>query len=242
LTESVLFGHRRGAFSGATSDSDGLLRAANGGTLLLDEIGDMPLALQPALLRVIETGEVLPVGATQPARTDARFIAATNVDLEARVASGAFREDLYARLAGFVFRMPPLRERREDIGLLAGALLRRIGQERGGSAPRLSPDAATSLLLHAWPRNVRELEKCLARAAVLAGDGARIETGHLPREVRERTEQAGPSARASRSEGEDARARLVALLTEHRGNLAAVAAAMGTLILPRFGGLVDYAA
>ncbi len=227
LTESVLFGHRRGAFSGATSDSDGLLRAANGGTLLLDEIGDMPLALQPALLRVIETGEVLPVGATQPVHTDARFIAATNVDLEARVASGAFREDLYARLAGFVFRMPPLRERREDIGLLAGALLRRIGTERGGSAPTLSPDAATSLLLHAWPRNVRELEKCLARAAVLSSSG-RIENAHLPHEARGGARPPAPAVRASSNEDADVRTRLVSLLAEHRGNLAAVATAMRT--------------
>ncbi len=226
LAESVLFGHRRGAFSGASGDSDGLLRSADGGTLLLDEVGEMPLALQPALLRALESGEVLPVGATHTSRTTARFIGATNVSLEARIAAGSFREDLYGRLAGFVFRMPALRDRREDIGLLATALLERIAAERGAPAS-LTIAAARLLFAHDWPRNVRELEKALARAAALAGPGA-IEPLHLPPEVREPRAKRPAVPSAAPAGQHDERARLVALLVEKRGNLAAVAAAMQT--------------
>ena len=226
LAESALFGHKRGAFSGATSDSVGLLRSAEDGTLLLDEIGDFPQMLQPTLLRTLQDGEVMPVGASAPTRLRARFIAATHVDLERRASTGAFREDLFARLAGYVFRLPPLRERREDIGLLTCTLLQKLA-DRDGRVPILSVEAGERLLEHDWPRNVRELEKALARAAVLAGEGP-IEPEHLPAEV----QAAAGRSISARERGVDAmprgRERLVALLTEHRGNLQAVADAMRT--------------
>jgi two-component system NtrC family response regulator len=125
LFESVLFGHKRGAFSGAVADSPGLFRAADAGTLLLDEVGDMAPAVQSALLRALQSGEVLPLGTTRSMRVDARIVSATHWDLEARVAEGTFREDLLARLAGYTFRLPPLRERKEVIGLIIGVLLTR---------------------------------------------------------------------------------------------------------------------
>jgi transcriptional regulator with PAS, ATPase and Fis domain len=218
LFESVLFGHKRGAFSGAIADHPGLFRAADSGTVLLDEVGDMPLGIQSALLRVLQDGEVLPVGATRPIRVDARIVAATHRDLEVRAAEGTFRDDLLARLAGYTFRLPPLRERKEDIGLITGILLR---EAVGGRAPKLSPDAGLALMRHDWPRNVRELEKALVHATALAGSG-RIEAEHLPDSVKDR----GESRRPARSE--DQIQRVVRLLDENGGNVSVVASAMQT--------------
>jgi len=232
LVESVLFGHKRGAFSGAIADHVGLIRAASGGTLLLDEVGDMSSAAQSAVLRTLQDGEVLPVGATQPTHVDVRVISATHRDLEARVAGGTFREDLLARLSGFAFRLPPLRERREDIGLLLGVLLRAIAAEH--TAPVFSPEAGAALLRHSWPRNVRELEKCLAHAAALATNG-RVDVEHLPRAVRDGI------APPRRSPDDELRDRLVSLLRDGSGNVSFVAEAMRTSrtqvhrLMKRFG-------
>src|SRR6266852_6634237 len=125
LIESELFGSRKGAFSGADKDRPGLFRSADGGTLFLDEIGELPASAQSALLRVLQDGEILPIGATQPIRVDVRFLAATNRNLDAQVARGLFRADLLARISGFAVWLPPLRERREDMGILIAALLNR---------------------------------------------------------------------------------------------------------------------
>ncbi len=221
LMESVLFGHKRGAFSGAIADHPGLFRAASGGTLLLDEVGDMSPTVQAAVLRALQDGEVLPVGDTHATHVDARIVAATHRDLEALVAAGRFREDLLARLSGFTFRLPPLRERREDIGLLAGALLRRSAAEPDREWS-FSADAGLALLRHSWPQNVRELEKCLLRAGAIAGTG-RIEVEHLSDAVRgEGRSHALPSS------DDELRAHLTALLDANRGNISVVAAAMRT--------------
>jgi hypothetical protein len=220
LVESVLFGHQRGAFTGAVSDHDGLFRAANSGTILLDEVGDIPLAAQAAILRTLQEGELLPVGATRPVRVDVRIVSATHRNLEAGVAEGTFREDLLARLSGFTFCMPPLRERREDIGLLVSVILRSIMAARGGS-PSLTPEAGLLLLRHDWPRNVRELEHCLARAVSLADEG-RLEREHLPPEVR------NGAVPAPRSTTDDRREQLLRLLKEGGGNVALVAQRMST--------------
>jgi transcriptional regulator with GAF, ATPase, and Fis domain len=220
LVESVLFGHKRGAFSGAVADQPGLFRAANGGTLLLDEVGDLPPPAQAVILRALQDGEVLPVGATQPTHVDVRVVAATHRDLEACVAAGTFREDLLARLSGFTFRLPSLRERREDMGLLIGALLRPVAQSQG-YAPALSPEAGMALLRHPWPRNVRELEKCLSHAVALAG-GGRIEVEHLPEGVR------NGEIPARRSSDDELRERLLTLLRDNDGNVSLVAAALHT--------------
>ncbi|HEY0991684.1 MAG TPA: sigma 54-interacting transcriptional regulator, partial [Kofleriaceae bacterium] len=156
LVESELFGHCRGAFSGATHDGVGLVRASDRGTLFLDEIGDLPLASQAALLRVVQEREVLPVGETSPRKVDLRVVAATNRDLDHQVTTGAFRHDLLARLAGARISIPPLRARREDIGLLLRAFLRAAGC---GAGVRLTQRAARALVDHDWPLNIRELEQ-----------------------------------------------------------------------------------
>ncbi len=226
LIESELFGHRKGAFSGATDDRPGLVRAADGGTLFLDEIADLPLASQAALLRVLQEREVTPVGGTRAVAVDLRVIAASHRDLEDEVAAGRFREDLLARLAGAVVEVPPVRARREDLGLLIATLLAR---QPGGDRVRLSPEAGRALLRYRWPRNVRELEQALATAVALA-DGRVVEVEHLPPAVRAPTptddpaatpvDDLAPSDRRKRDE-------LIGLLARHRGNIAAVARAMG---------------
>jgi transcriptional regulator of acetoin/glycerol metabolism len=233
LVASELFGHRRGAFSGALEDRAGFVRAADGGTLLLDEIGDLPLEAQPVLLRVLEERQVVPVGDTRPQPVELRVVAATHQDLGRLVAEGRFRADLYARLAGHTFRLPSLRERREDLGLLVGTLLRRIGGPGAGRLS-LSRDAARALLRYPWPLNVRELRQCLERAVILCGDGP-IRPEHLPGPVLAPAPEdvpatATPQAAPPRSGFEGGRPgpeALAALLAEHGGNLSAVARALG---------------
>ena len=161
LLESELFGHARGAFTGASTDRDGVFVEADGGVLFLDEIGDMPLHVQARLLRVLQEGEVRPVGSAEVRRVDVRVIAATHVDLRAAVDANRFREDLFYRLNVVSLRVPPLRERRDDIPLLAAHFLRK---HCGMAAPTLTPDALDALVADPWPGNVRELENALLHA------------------------------------------------------------------------------
>jgi two-component system NtrC family response regulator len=175
LLESELFGHVKGSFTGATSDRGGAFREAEDGTLLLDEIGDMPLAMQGKILRAIEQRVVTPVGG-KPSPFEARVIAATHRNLRDLAASGAFREDLYYRLNVVPIVLPPLRERREDILPLAEDFLRREG--RRSAQKRLSGSAVERLLQHSWPGNVRELRNVIARACVLVR-GDTIEASDL---------------------------------------------------------------
>jgi len=167
LLASELFGHVRGAFTGAVQDQQGLFRSARGGTLLLDDVAELPLSLQPTLLRVLETWQVRPVGSTRDVDVDVRVVATTNRELLAMVHEGLFRADLYARLAQWTIRLPPLRERREDIPALTSALLGRC------DAPgrRLTPDLQEALLVHDWPMNVRWLLNVLSVAAVVTPSG-----------------------------------------------------------------------
>ncbi|HEX3133494.1 MAG TPA: sigma 54-interacting transcriptional regulator [Planctomycetota bacterium] len=178
LVESELFGHVKGAFSGAERDRPGRFLAADGGTLLLDEIGDLPLSAQAKLLRVLQEGAFEAVGSDKTVQVDVRIIAATHVDLPRAVGEGRFRADLYHRLAVFPIHLPPLRERVEDIPQLAQVLLARIAARHRGGPWSLSAAAVRSLVGYAWPGNVRELEHALERAAILAPDG-RIEPHHL---------------------------------------------------------------
>lgn len=219
LVEGELFGHRKGAFSGATEDRPGLVRAADRGTLLLDEIGDLPPSAQAALLRVLQEREVLPVGGTRPIAVDLRVIAATHRPLEKMVDEGRFRADLYARLCGYRVALWPLRARREDLGLLVGSLLSRLG----APAARLSARAARALLSYPFPGNVRELERALEAAVALSGGGV-IQVEHLPEPVRRALE--APAA-ADAAEDQARKEELAALLREHGGNVTAVAKAMG---------------
>jgi DNA-binding NtrC family response regulator len=169
LLESELFGHEAGAFSGARTAKLGLFETANGGTVLLDEIGEMPLALQAKLLRVVETREVIPIGGTRMRRLDVRFLAATNRDLRERIRSGQFREDLYFRLSGVTIDVPPLRARRSEIAPLARLFAAEAAVALGrGRAPELSPDALQFLEEQPWPGNVRELRNCVERAVLLS--------------------------------------------------------------------------
>jgi two-component system, NtrC family, response regulator AtoC len=173
LLASELFGHEKGAFTGATSSQPGLLQAASGGTVFLDEVGDLPCELQAKLLLVLERREVLPVGAVRPRPLDVRFLSATNRDLPAEIEAGQFRRDLYFRLNGITIEVPPLRERVAEIEGLARVFARRAARSLGTAAPELTSEAIARLRDHGWPGNVRELRSVIERA-VLLGCGATI--------------------------------------------------------------------
>ncbi len=167
LLESELFGHVRGAFTGAVSDRHGHFVAASGGTLFLDEVGDMPLEMQVKLLRALETNEVRPVGASSPVKVDVRIVAATNQDLEEMIRTRRFREDLAFRLNVVRIDLPPLRERLGDVPLIVRSLLQRLSRAQGRPLPELEPAALEALSRHAWPGNVRQLENEIRRAVAL---------------------------------------------------------------------------
>ncbi len=233
IIEAELFGHRQGAFSGANEARPGLIRAAHKGTLLLDEIGELPAQTQAALLRVLQEKEVLPVGETNPVKVDVRVVAATHRDLRSLAEEGRFRLDLLARLEGYAAELTPVRERRCDLGVLIAALLERMAPDR---AKQLSfhPQAARAIIAHDWPRNVRELELALASAVALTKDGV-ITVGHLPDTLRDApaTVSFPPPAPSSKTpaplSAEDAalKERVEALLDEHKGSINGVARAMG---------------
>jgi two-component system response regulator HydG len=184
LLESELFGHTKGSFTGAVRDKQGMFMAARGGTFFLDEIAETQPSTQVKLLRVLQEREALPVGATEPIPVDVRVIAATNSDLDEEIRRGTFRPDLYYRLNVISLHLPPLRERREDIPLLAEAFLQRIAQQRDQATKRLTPEALEIVLAYDWPGNVRELENALEHAAILSRD-SEIDVGMLPGRVRE---------------------------------------------------------
>ncbi|MDX1567826.1 MAG: sigma-54 dependent transcriptional regulator [Longimicrobiales bacterium] len=219
VLESELFGHVKGAFTGAIRDKEGLFAAAEGGTILLDEVGDVSLRLQQRLLRVLQEREVTPVGAVKPRSVDVRIVAATHRDLRAELEAGRFREDLFYRLNVFRISLPPLRERREDIPLLIEEALRRLRDRSPGTVPEsISPLALRILRRHDWPGNVRELFAAVESAAVRAG-GRRIEAQHLPAEIRGQGE--GGVAEDERYRPPDSRAEeraaIVAALEEADG-------------------------
>jgi len=221
LVESELFGHKKGAFSGATGDKPGLVRASDKGTLFLDEVAELSEQVQVALLRVLQEKEVRAVGDAHPTTVDLRIITATHQDVQALVDAGKFRADLYARIAGFAVELPPLRQRREDLGLLISALLSRLL----GSNPdvmRIHTSAARALFTHSWPMNIRELEQAL-RVALAVADENEIATAHLPASVR------GGAAKVPEGmTGVDQKARLEELMKKHKGNLSAIARELST--------------
>jgi DNA-binding NtrC family response regulator len=235
LFESELFGHERGAFTGASTSKHGLVEAASGGTLFLDEVGDIPLPMQVKLLRLLESGTYRRVGSTDLRRTDVRVVAATHRDLKAMVAEGRFREDLYYRLSTFPIALPALRDRVEDIPLLAVALLARVAPQRRLS---LSAGALAVLQRHAFPGNVRELRNVLERAALLA-DGASIEPVHVeralgsdqPASAWQVSGPTSPESLAASASGASLRsverAALQAQLKAHRGSRAELARKLG---------------
>jgi transcriptional regulator with PAS, ATPase and Fis domain len=183
LLESELFGHERGAFTGAERRKIGYLEAANEGTLFLDEIGELAPAMQAKLLRVIETRRFMRVGGREEISVDVRIVSATNRDLEEEAREGRFRDDLYFRLSAFVLRIPPLRERPAEVAALAELFARQFAQRMGSAPPVFAPDASTALRRCAWPGNVRELRNAVEHAVVLADQGT-IRATHLPETVR----------------------------------------------------------
>ncbi len=192
LLESELFGHTKGAFTGAIANKTGLFRAAEGGTILLDEIGEVSAGVQVRLLRAMQEHEVIPIGATTAVKFDARIVSATNRDMEREVAEGRFREDLYYRLNIIEIYLPPLRERREDIPLLARHFVSRTAEEQNQSEKTFEPAAMSALINYRWHGNVRELQNAVERAFTLSG--ATIDLESLPPRVREATAHTGNAA------------------------------------------------
>jgi hypothetical protein len=221
LAEGELFGYRRGAFTGAERASAGYFRAAHEGTLLLDEICDLPLALQVKLLRVLEQREVTPLGESTPVAVDVRVLAAAQEPLHAAVARKCFRADLYARLDGLTVRLPPLRERIEDI---AGLLARFVAEQRPHAELQLTTNARETLYLYDWPFNVRELRSLAQRLALLSTEGGLVHRSDLPERMRSRA--TSPASDAPAQEGSASElTRFVAALREHEGNVTKAARA-----------------
>ena len=238
LFESELFGHERGAFTGATSRKPGLVEAASGGTLFLDEIGDIPLGMQVKLLRLLETGTYRRVGSTELRRADIRLVSATHRGLQRMIAEGSFRQDLYFRINTFPITVPPLRERTGDLPLLVDSLLKRVARNRSLS---LSPAAMRVLLAHRFPGNVRELRNVLERASLMC-DGELIGVEHLPAELTAPTHAEppaldtgpGPQPTSARAEeegaldlGEVQRQALLRAVRSHRGSRRELARRLG---------------
>jgi two-component system response regulator AtoC len=191
ILEGELFGYEKGAFTGAVSAKEGLFEAADGGTVFLDEVGDMPLTTQARLLRVLENGEVMRLGSTRTKRVDVRFVSATHRDLQGLCANQQFRPDLYFRLSGVVVTIPPLRERHDDIASLAEHFVSEAGRRLGRSEVRIAPGALDRLHAYPWPGNIRELRNVLERAVLLAKGGL-LEPVHLDAMASAAGEQAGP--------------------------------------------------
>nr|WP_227027362.1 sigma-54-dependent Fis family transcriptional regulator [Corallococcus soli] len=216
LLESELFGHAKGAFTGATHDRPGLFEAAHGGTLFLDEVGEVPPAMQAKLLRVLQEREVRRVGENLSRKVDVRVVAATNRELSEEVRLGHFRQDLFYRLRVIELRIPPLRERKEDILPLARLLLAEAGERLGRRVSGLSPDAADQLLRYPWPGNVRELGNAIERAVVLC-EGPRVEREDLPEEVRAAPPSMVPTGNPRRLEDME-KEYILAVLAQNGGN------------------------
>ncbi len=231
LMESELFGHKRGAFTGAVTDKVGLFGKADGGTIFLDEVGDMPLEMQGKLLRVLQAGEMKPVGDVVTRKVRVRVIAATNRNLEKALETGEFRQDLFYRFNTFTITLPPLRERTEDIPVLVYHFLRKAEAKVNKKVDRVSPEALDMMKRYAWPGNLRELENSIERAVVLAS-GRQIEAHHLPFHVQE-IGGVEISAGENFVQGKERviahfeREAVIRFLTEARGNISAAARQAG---------------
>jgi transcriptional regulator with PAS, ATPase and Fis domain len=234
LIESLLFGHRKGAFTGAHVDHDGLIRAAEGGTLFLDEIGDLPLALQPKLLRFLQEGEVHTLGERAPRKVNVRVLAATHKDLYRAAQEGTFREDLYYRVAALTVHVPPLRERPEDIGALISHFLSHYARRNERAVAGITADAIGVLQSYAWPGNVRELAAEIERLVLYTDEGCYIGTENISARVLPSDERAQTCAASGQVPGhlenmlEDYERRVITeTLRRNDYNVARAAAALG---------------
>ncbi|GAB4390599.1 MAG: sigma-54 dependent transcriptional regulator [Thermodesulfovibrionales bacterium] len=226
LLESELFGYKKGAFTGAVSDKKGLIQMADGGTLFLDEIGDMPPALQAKLLKVLESGEVIPLGDTKSRRSDIRLICATNQEIEKKIKEGAFREDLYYRINVIEITIPPLRERTDDIPLLVDHFIRKFARENQKEVKGATEEAMAMLAGYPWPGNIRELSNVIERAVIMATGGT-VDARSLPGKLLEAGEagEAGHSLRDKMSEFE--RNLILSTYEAHNRNKEATSRALG---------------
>ena len=247
LSESYLFGHRRGAFTGAVSDSPGVIRSAAGGTLFIDEVGDLPLDVQPKLLRFLQEGEIQPLGEQQPTHIDVRIIAATNTDLEDLVAQGRFREDLYYRLNVIRLRVPPLRERRAEIPMIVSYYINHYSAKFGRHDVQITPQAVDLLMVGDWPGNVRQLCNEIQRIVARAENGTLITPEQLSPELRQMSVPTAPAAVSGINAGQSSRSQVVQLdnvtladaleeverrmitdsLRRHKGNISRAARELG---------------
>jgi transcriptional regulator with GAF, ATPase, and Fis domain len=227
LLESELFGHRRGAFTGAMSDKKGLFEVASGGTLFLDEIGETSAPLQAKLLRVLQESEITPVGDTRPRKIDARVVAATHRDLEALVQAGTFRQDLYYRLRVFPIRVPPLRERCEDVPALVSHFVDKHAGKLGKRVPGVTEDAMARLVAYGWPGNVRELENEIERAVLLADADQPITVTELSEPFAEADVDAGRTSSLRGRTDAIQRAEIQAALDRNGGRRALAAKELG---------------
>jgi two-component system response regulator HydG len=226
LLESELFGHLRGAFTGAIASKRGLIQEAQGGTLFLDEIGDMPPSMQVKLLRALQEGEIRPVGGTDLIKVDVRFISATNQDLAKAVEEGRFREDLYYRLNVITLTIPDLAERKEDIPLLVAHFLEKYSSAAKKELSGISPEAMAALMDYLWPGNVRELENCIERAVVLA-KGKEILPRDLPASLRAGSEDRSIRVRIPLTLAELEKEAIEKTLQYAKGNKALAAKLLG---------------
>jgi transcriptional regulator with PAS, ATPase and Fis domain len=226
LLESELFGHVKGAYTGADRDRVGRFEAAHGGTIFLDEIGDIPLSTQVKLLRVLEEKEIERVGDHRPVPVDVRIVSATNRDLEALQSKGRFREDLFFRINVFPLECPPLTDRREDIPLIVKAFIDQNSEKSGKKILGLTSDAMEALLTYDWPGNVRELRNAVEYAFVLC-DGGWIEPRHMPPKIMDGRRPPNGTPRRAEADGPSERGRLIALLRKARGNQSEVARILG---------------
>jgi transcriptional regulator with GAF, ATPase, and Fis domain len=239
LADSQLFGHRRGAFTGAVGDQPGLVRSAAGGTLFLDEVGDLPLDVQPKLLRFLEQGEIMPVGENRPLTVDVRVLAATNADLEQRVAEGKFREDLLYRLSVIRIHVPPLRQRREEVPHLSTYFLRDACERLGRPDVKISSEVLDLFAQYWWPGNVRQLRNEIQRAVALTSPGGTIQPDQLSPDLTAESSRSTPDATVPAVRRLRGRTRLSDLVDElerdvirdtlstHHGNIAESARVLG---------------
>ncbi len=226
LLESELFGYKKGAFTGAVADKLGMIAIANNGTLFLDEIGDMPVSLQAKILKVIETGELQPLGDTKKKQVDVRIISATNVDIEQRIKEGRFREDLYWRLNVIEIKIPPLRERKDDVEVIAKHFIQRFNEEHKKNIKGFDNAAMASLIAYSWPGNVREVKNIVERAVVLA-EGEYITVDNLPEKIKQKSEQSVETSPLKVYLGDYEKSLLMKVYQNHNKNKEETAKALG---------------